>query len=171
MKSREVALALKTIKDKKRLILSVIYSKKCEAEENDIIQDLFITLVENPIPRHIKSKDSYLRRLIINDIFDMFRKRKREQLKIHSFSENRQKTINDNLSSIMIEEEVEFIFRLANKKLPSYLYKPFILRYKHEFSIEEISGKLGINKNIVRVYLSNATKKMRFHLKAKLYCT
>jgi len=159
--SVNVALAARVVEEKKNFIYTVVRANKCEEEAEDILQHLFLSLALKPIPNGIDGVESYLYRAIINDIIDIRRKKAVHQNVINRFLKHIQVENNSITGELIIKEEVERIFYLVETRLPPYLYTPFHLRYKQEYTISEIAEKLRVSKNVVRVYLSTALKRIR----------
>ncbi len=159
--SVNVALAARVVEEKRNFIYTIVRANKCEEEAEDILQHLFLSLALKPIPDGSDGVESYLYRAIINDIIDIRRKKAAHQNVISHFLRHVQVENNSITNELIIKEEVERIFCLIETKLPPYLYTPFHLRYKQEYTVSEIAEKLRVNKNVVRVYLSTALKRIR----------
>ena len=65
------------------------FSIKDKARGDDIFQDLFVSVVKNPIPSGIENVRGYLYRAIANDIIDRLRRTMNHQEAVQMYAERR----------------------------------------------------------------------------------
>lgn len=163
-----VRIAAKILKKKTGFLHAIIRANRREQDAEDILHNVFLSLITIPALEHIKCIDSYLCRIVINDVIDIRRKSEAYGTALREFLAYRQSRItNDFIRTIITKDEFMWIFHLAETNLPPYLLVPFSMRYKHECGIADISKKTGIAKNVIRVYLSTALKRMREVVKTR----
>ena len=159
---QNISKAAEILQEKRDFIYAVIRSNGCEQETEDIFQNIFLSLATTPIPEHIENVNSYLYRTVINDIIDISRKTNAYRGKLDRFRRQCLKHYStDFIQTIIIKEEFSEILCIVETKFPSYLRVPFCMRYKQEYTITEISQKLGVKKNVVSVYLSDGLRMLR----------
>ena len=156
-----MAVAAQVVREKKNFLCAIIKANKCELDADDILQNLFLSLAVKPVPADAKYINSYLYHVLIHDIIDEKRKCATRQKTLIKYAIWKCLTKVSIQDRVIIEEEYTRILALIEIKLPPYLQKPLYLRYKYGYSIAEISEKLGVKKNVIRVYLSEALKKIR----------
>ena len=160
------------IQEHEALIRSILLSK-IPGHVDDLFQDLCVSLATKPLPPDVRNVKSYLRRAINNDIMDLFRKlvnsRERLQQYATDVSNGGTKGKPDYCPQAMVmrKDQLQYVFKLAKEQLPAHLTHSFILRYKYNCDISEISKTLGVPKRVVSVYLSNARKQVRLLLETK----
>lgn len=139
---------------------------KSPENAEDILQDFFLSLILKPPPADTKNMRSYLYRSLINDVKDYHRKEKIHQQKIRNLRDYLIQKSNFSLVSapdlgLSRKEQVNRIFRVVNTRLAPHIRITFNLRYNQGYKISEISIMTGVKKNVIRVYLASARKKIR----------
>ena len=139
------------------------YSVKDESRGDDVFQDLFVSVVKNPIPPRVKDVRAYLYRAITNDIVDRFRRTKyhREAVQIHTERHKHRMVQKDPQHIIAQAEETAKKLRLVENNLAPREAQALVQRYGFGFSTSDTAGLLNINKRTVSRYLAEAMKKMR----------
>ncbi len=129
---------------------------------NDLLQDLFLKIIEQPKSFDTKKKfSSWIFTVAYNQCINEHRRNKVRGLKVNDFEMN---TVIDPDSSTMKEENrfTPFMNKLTqelNKLNPKHS-TVFELRYTQNMSINEISEVMECSKGTVKSRLYNATKKL-----------
>jgi len=139
------------------------------ADEDDLYQEIFLSLASKPISFQMANVGTYLHRAICNDITDAqrrissYRKRLRKYVSLCGNRSN-----DDNPQAAVAEkDEAHAIYELAQEHLPEHLSRVFHLRYGQELDIDEIALCMGIGKRTASVYLCCAARRVRMLAKAK----
>jgi len=130
---------------------------------DDIFQDVFLAIVDKPIPPDIQSPTGYLYRAIKNDIIDMARRTKNYRGRIQRYAERRKYSIiNNDPENIVIQaEEREKMIELIERQLPPREAEAVIKRYGNDISIDDAARKMHVNKRTFSRYLCLGLKKIR----------
>ena len=138
-------------------------SVKDETKGDDIFQDLFVSVVNNPIPPKVKDVRAYLYKAITNDIVDRFRRTKyhREAVQIHTERHKHRRVQKDPHHVAAQAEETTKILRLVGNILAPREARALVQRFGFGFSTSDTAGQLSINKRTVSRYLAEAMKKIR----------
>ena len=125
-----------------RGIISV--NTKNQNDADDIFQDLFLSLVNNP-PRNEKNIRGYLYRIIINDCIDAKRRANMQRSKLNEYAmiQRSVRSKVDPSDKIIKSEEIEKIFSLIDGRLPSHLTYAIRLRYKENCGNGKIAEKMA----------------------------
>ena len=145
-------------------IRAVIGSRvRNEAQAEDIFQNLFLSLIHNPIPEHVKDVKSYLCKAIINDIVDAARKVERYQALVHRYSEQLSFSINtiSPENAFNIKEETDKVFELIKGRLRRSELRAVTLRYCNSLDTNEVAARMGVKNGTVRRYISVGLAKVR----------
>ena len=139
------------------------FSVKDETRGDDIFQDLFVSVVTNPIPPNVEDVRAYLYKAIANDIVDRFRRIRigREAVQIHTEHHKHRTVQKDPHHVVARAEETTKMLRLVENSLAPRETRAFVQRYGFGFSTSDTAGQLNINKRSVSRYLAEAMKKMR----------
>ena len=163
-------LAARILDEKECFLRAIIQANGCGQNADDILHDIFLSLVTKPVPKYIKHTiNSYLFRLVTNDIIDIRRKERAYRIRISNYRNYQRSiaSITDIQTKLIEKETIQIIYDLINTRIPRYLRTVIYLRYKYQYTITEISEKLGIAENVVRVYLSTALRRIRVLTKMK----
>jgi len=149
-----------------RIILSKTSDK---GQVDDLYQNFFLSIISKPIDPNHKNIKSCLYHAITNDIIDASRRTKRYQKLITDYSNNFKLPINKlpSLNAYITDGEIESVLRLARDKLSPAEEKALVLRYKDNYSNEEIAKKIGAKRESVSRYICIGLKKVREMLAAK----
>jgi len=144
-----------------RAIIQFHVSDKSKVD--DIFQDLFLAIVDKPIPSDVQNLKSYLYRVITNDIIDMARRTKNYRGRIQRYAERRKYSIiNNDPENIVIQaEEREKMIELIERQLPPREAEAVIKRYGNDISIDDAARKMHVNKRTFSRYLCLGLKKIR----------
>jgi RNA polymerase sigma factor (sigma-70 family) len=141
---------------------------KDQNQADDIFQDLFLRLVENPIGPEVEHVQRYLYRVTINEIVSNSRRRKKFAMGVNGYAQNsdiinRQSCPEDPL--IDAEESAktfQFIREQCSQKI---IFKrearAIKLYYGKGRRIKEIAGTMGIKCNSASRYVSMGIAKVR----------
>ena len=147
-----------------RRIISV--NTKNQNDADDIFQNLFLSLINKP-PRNENNIRAYLYRIVINDCIDATRRANMQRSKMNEYAMVQRSVQSkvDPSELIIKSEEIEKIFTLIDRRLPSHLAYAIRLRYKDNRDNGKIAETMDINRSSVRRYISIGLKKIRQGLK------
>ena len=130
----------------------------------DIFQDFFISVVENPIPPDIEDVIGYIYRAIVNDAIDRIRRARicREGVKNYAQYLRDKAVQKEPLNVVIIAEEVEQMYRLIETRLPPRHARALMQRYGIGRTASRTDAKLKIDERSVSRYLSEAIRRMRY---------
>ncbi|MEA3224945.1 MAG: RNA polymerase sigma factor [Planctomycetota bacterium] len=136
---------------------------KDRSSADDVFQDLFVSVVKNPIPPEIKDVRAYLFRAITNDVVDRFRQKRNRLEKIQIYGECRKHyAVQKDPQNIAIQaEETARILRLIDTRLPRREARAVIQRYELGLGASDTTTRLRVDKRSVSRYLTEAIRKMR----------
>lgn len=165
---KEVEGAARIFNEHGNFIHAVIRSRvKNHAQADDLFQDFFLSLVCKPPPAGIKKLKSYLFAAITNDIADAARRVEKYQARMHRYAEHlRYITANgDPEKTLAGAEEMNRAFELIERRLQPSEARAIILRYRDDFSIQEVAQTMRVDNRSVSKYLYKGLKKIRQLLK------
>jgi len=147
--------------DEIRATIQFLVSDRSKVD--DIFQDVFLAIVDKPIPPDIQNPKGYLYRAIVNDIIDMARRTKSYRGRIQRYAECRKYSIiNNDPDNIVIQaEEREKMIELIERQLPPREAEAVIKRYGNDISIGDAARKMHVNKRSFSRYLCLGLKKIR----------
>lgn len=151
-------------------IHAVIRSRvKDHAQADDLFQDFFLSLVCKPPPASVKKLKSYLFRAITNDMVDAVRRVEKYRARMHRYAEPlRYITGNgDPEKTLAGAEEMNRTFELIERRLQPSEARAITLRYRNDFSIQEIAETMRVDNRSVSKYLYKGLKKIRQLLTVK----
>ena len=145
-----------------------IYMVICSQVNNksrvdDIFQDFFLSLVNKPVPRNVKNIKSYLYRAICNDIVDRQREVERYRDQIKKYKERCNFSINNDEPeyALIRDEQMNKMFDLIKGRLTSSQSQAIALRYRTNYSIQEVAEKMGVKATSVSRYICTGIRRMR----------
>jgi len=166
----EVEGAARIFTEHGNFIHAVIRSQvKDHARADDLFQDFFLSLVCKPPPASIKKLKSYLFAAITNDIVDAARRVEKYQARMHRYAEHlRYITANgDPEKTLAGAEEMNRMFELMERRLQPSEARAITLRYRDDFSIQEVAETMRVDNRSVSKYLYKGLKKIRQLLTVK----
>ena len=169
-KKKNIKLASKIFFEYGDFIHSIIISKvQDEDKASDLCQDLFLSLVQNPIPPEVANIKGLLYRAIINDIADAHRRVERYKKHIKKYGQKMKYSINKSHSTNAFKEKEEIIkmLELIHEQLPMSCAQAIMLRYGDNLSVKEVAKKMNVKIPSVRRYLSTGLKILRQLLTGK----
>jgi len=133
----------------------------CEAE--DVLQDLFISLVEKPIPSGVRNVRQYLFRTIRNDVTDAVRRRRNYDARIERYARRRpEATAGEFPHDILARaEETHRIFQLVERHLPQREAEAVMQRYRYDKDTGDAAEAMGVNSRTFSRYVCMGIKKIR----------
>lgn len=134
---------------------------KDHALADDIYQDVFLSVVEEPIPSegHIAG---YLYRRIMNDIVDEVRRTKnyRDRLERYGLLNDHNSIQNSPEMTAIQSEEAQNMLNLMTELLESYEKNAVMRHHFYGYSIAEVAKSMNVKKRTLSHYLSVALKKI-----------
>jgi RNA polymerase sigma factor (sigma-70 family) len=133
------------------------------SREEDVFQELFLRLVERPVPANVANVRAYLYRVIVNDTIDLVRRQERYRNHLQKYSETSRISIHKQPSRDAIEEthEKNSVFAHVARHLRYREAQVMIMRYRDDYSIAEIAGALGVHRRTVSRYLTSGLRELR----------
>jgi RNA polymerase sigma factor (sigma-70 family) len=130
---------------------------------DDIYQNLFLSLVNKPVPPHIKNVRGYLYKAVLHDILDLTKRTKNYRKRICNYGKYHMQFVRNKKpqDDIIKEEEIEKLFKLIEKRLSSHENKAVMQRYRYDLDIAQAAEQMNINKRSYSRYLCVALKKIR----------
>lgn len=145
----------------KELYLVAFRRLRNEAQVEDILQDLFLSLLEGKYDlENENAVRALLHTRLKSRIIDFFRK---ELLKMNFESQETSKIEADSLSSDhrLMTRELESVVMQEINKLPERMKEIFLLSREEMLTNEEIASRLNISGKTVRNQLSTALNRIR----------
>jgi len=161
---RRVGLAAEVFSQYRDEIRAMIgFNVKDPSRADDIFQNLFISLVRDPIPPHVTDVKAYLYRVITNDIYDIFRRTRIHRESVEKYAENRKYDVaqEDPQDSIIEAEETQQMLGVIERQLPKHQAVVVAHHYENGLNANNTAEKMRLSKRSVYRYLSAAKKKMR----------
>jgi len=135
-----------------------------EAESQDIIQDIFITLWDKHDSLHIQALPAYLFRTAHHKALNALCRHQYRTAHISALA----RYLSERTSApeeALFEREFQLVLESEIERLPKQMKKIFELRKNEELSYQEISDLLGISKETVRTQIKRAIKNLKTRLK------
>lgn len=144
----------------KKVIHSLIQD---EDQAEDIFQNFFLCLVDNPLAEDIQNIEAYLRKAITNKIVDIARTSSRYQNCMHRYEENYNHPCSQKTpEKVALEmEEIKKVFKLIEKQLPETEAQAVRLRYREGLNTKKIAEEMGVHSGTVRGYVSEGLRRIR----------
>jgi RNA polymerase sigma factor (sigma-70 family) len=132
-------------------------------EEDEVYQNLYLSLVCNPPAEPLTNVPAYLNTVIRNDIIDAVRQRKSRQEMVSRYAMGRTRdevegTPDDHVTQA---EEVRRIARLVGKLLPAHEARAVIERYVYGHSTTEVAARMQVKERTVARYTCVGLKRIR----------
>jgi len=166
----DVAAAAKVFLDHKDFIREVIcFHVQDEDQADDLFQDLFLSLISNPLPRDMQNIKSYLYKAITNDVIDAIHRREKYRNCIHEYAQrsSRPRSQTTPLEAVLEKEQASRVLELVKKQLPPTEAQAVYLQYRDSHNAREIAEKMGVGIATVRGYLSEGLSRIRRLLSVK----
>ena len=142
------------------------YKVQNESLADDLFQDFFLSLVCRPLPKNVKNVKGFLYRAVINDIANAMDRIKRYQARIHRYATRCRYLANayDPQGALTEAEEMNKMFELIERRLPSCEAQAITLMYRNGHSAKDAAERMNVCCGAVRGYLSLGLRKIRQHL-------
>jgi RNA polymerase sigma factor (sigma-70 family) len=133
-------------------------------EEDEVYQNLYLSLVCNPPPQPLSNVAGYLNTVIRNDIIDAVRQRKSRQEMASRYAQSRirdevvEDAPDDRATQV---EEVQRITGLVGKLLPAHEARAVIERYVYGHSTTEVALRMQVKERTVARYTCIGLKRIR----------
>jgi RNA polymerase sigma factor (sigma-70 family) len=141
-----------------RSIIRLWVRDVCRRE--DMFQELFLRLVEQPVPSGAQNVRGYLYRAILRDAVDLTREEVTEKRHLKEYAERNRISIHNSLSRRALLEEGS-IFGCLIRQLRQREAQVLTLRYRDDYSIPEIAAEIGIDRYSVSRYLTSGLRELK----------
>lgn len=168
--AENVQLASTVFADYGSFIRAVIHSQVGDqAHADDLYQDLFLALIQKPIPEDVKSIKAYLYKAIANDAVDVVRRTQTGRTLMWKYGKRPNNSINKYRpeNALIEKEQMDKMLELINGRLPKSQTDAITLRYWHHYDIKEVAKKMGVDVRSVSRYVSVGLRKIRQLLMVK----
>ncbi len=134
-----------------------------EFQEDELVQQLFLSLVNAPIPEDVRNVRNYLYRAIANDIMDSVRRKARQRKHFRKFAEEFRISIHRQApaDALIGEEDSDAAFACLTRQLGRREAEAVKLRYQDDRSTPEIAHIMGVDRRTVSRYLAAALSQLR----------
>lgn len=169
-RAENVQLASMVFADYERFIRAVIHSQvRDQAHADDLYQDLFLALVQKPIPESVKKIKAYLYRAIANDAVDVVRRTQTGRTLMRKYGKRPNNSINKCRpeNALIEKEQMDRMFELIRARLPKSQTEAITLRYWHNHNTGEVAKRMGVDVRTVSRYISVGLRKIRHLLMVK----
>jgi len=142
---------------------------KDQAQAEDLYQDLFLALLQRPIPESVKNIKAYLYRAIANDAVNVVRRAQTDRTLRRKYGKRPNNSVNKYRpeNALIEKEQMDIMFELIRGRLPKSQTNAITLRYWHHYDIKEVAKQMGVDVRSVSKYVSVGLRKIRHHLMAK----
>lgn len=132
-------------------------------EEDEVYQNLYLSLVCNPPPQPLANVPAYLNTVIRNDVIDAVRRRRSRQQMVSKYAERQVRDeVEDAPDELVTQaEEVERITGLVGKLLPAREARVVIERYVYGHSMADIALRMRVNRRTVSRYACVGIRRIR----------
>jgi RNA polymerase sigma factor (sigma-70 family) len=132
-------------------------------EEDEVYQNLYLSVVCNPPPEPLDNVPAYLNTAIRNDIIDAVRQRKSRQEMVSRYVMSRARdemaaAPDDRATQV---EEVRRITGLVGKLLPAHEARAVIERYVYGHSTTEVASRMQVKERTVARYTCTGLRRIR----------
>jgi RNA polymerase sigma-70 factor (ECF subfamily) len=165
-----VRLASTVFADYGSFIRAVIHSQVGDqAHAEDLYQDLFLALIQKPIPESVKNIKAYLYRAIANDAVDVVRRTQTGRTLMRKYGKRPNDSINKCRpeNALIEKEQMDRMFELIRARLPKSQTEAITLRYWHNHNTGEVAKRMGVDVRTVSRYISVGLRKIRHLLMVK----
>jgi RNA polymerase sigma factor (sigma-70 family) len=141
-----------------------------ESTADDLRQDLFLSLVAQPIPPHVEDVRSFLFKAIVNDARDAIRRaaRYRRILKKYGKFADFPVNIGPPTDALELRERVMRLIGMMQSRLDSSEATAIRLTYAEHLTVEEVADEMQVKDRSVSRYLATGLRKMRHIIAAEM---
>jgi len=132
-------------------------------EEDEVYQNLYLSLVCSPPPQPLANVLAYLNTVIRNDIIDAVRRRKSQQELVsrYAMSQTRDEVEDAPDDQVTQAEEVERITDLVGKLLPAHEAQAVIERYVYGHSATDVALRMQVKERTIARYTCVGLRRIR----------
>lgn len=132
-------------------------------EEEDIYQNLYLSLVCNPVPGPLTNTLAYLNTVIRNDVIDAARRRRSYQEMISRYAAGRMYEDPDNSpqDEVIRDEQIRKIGDFIQSSLPPHEARAVSERYGYGHSTTDAARHMRVKERTVSRYLCIGLKRIR----------
>jgi RNA polymerase sigma factor (sigma-70 family) len=132
-------------------------------EEDEVYQNLYLSLVCNPPPQPLTNVPGYLNTVIRNDIIDAVRQRKNHQELVGKYATAQAREAADEGPDdhVTQAEEAERVTQLVERLLPAHEARAVIERYVHGHSMTDVASHMQVKERTVARYTCVGLKRIR----------
>jgi len=163
-KHKRVDLATQIFAEHEPVIRAMIRQYATDPEEEDeIYQNLYLSLVCHPPPQPLLHVPAYLNTVIRNDIIDMIRRRKGE---VEIVSQYATAQVRDELEEspeerLVQAEDIEYVTGLMSKLLPAREAVAVMGRYVYGHDLTDLASHMQVKERTVSRYACLGIKRIR----------
>jgi RNA polymerase sigma factor (sigma-70 family) len=130
---------------------------------DDVFQGIFLRLLEKPIPSEVVNRQSYLYRMIINNIINEVHRVEAYKKRISRYSQAQpsKARVRGPYEKTAQANEFNHIIQIIDNKLPSQIATALKLRYKKDDTNGAIAQAMSVKKETGRRYIRRGLKKLR----------
>ncbi len=165
-----VSSTFRVFAEHNEFILAVIRSRcRYELDVEDVYQDLFLYLVNKPVPRDVTSIRSYLYGAIVMRTGDASRRVRRYRSSLYTYGEEKEvhRTFDTPDKTALLKEEAGRAIRLIEKGyLKRSEARAIKLRYISSRDPKDVASEMGVDVRSVSRYISVGLKRIRLLMKA-----
>jgi RNA polymerase sigma factor (sigma-70 family) len=135
----------------------------CQEEEDEVYQNLYLSLVCNPLSESPANMPAYLNTVIRNDVIDAVRQRKSHQRMVSKYAmgQTRDEVEDAPDDQVTQAEEVQRITGLVGKLLPAREARAVIERYVCGHSMTDIASHMQVKERTVSRYACVGIRRIR----------
>ncbi|NLZ04492.1 MAG: sigma-70 family RNA polymerase sigma factor [Phycisphaerae bacterium] len=139
------------------------FQAKNEFQEDDLYQQLFLSLVSRPMPPDVENVKSYLYRAIANDIVDTARQKARQRKHFEKLAEEFRNSIHKEApaDAFLGVGDGDAALACLTRHLRKREAQAVVMRYQDDRSISEIARVMGVDRRTVSYYLAAALRQLR----------
>ncbi|MCX5645164.1 MAG: sigma-70 family RNA polymerase sigma factor [Phycisphaerae bacterium] len=163
-KQQRVDLATRIFAEHGSVIRSMIRQHVTNQEEEDeVYQNLYLSLVCSPPPETLINVTAYLNTVIRNDVIDAVRRRKSRQQMVSKYAMSQPwDEVEDAPDGRVTQaEQVQRITSLVGKLLPAHEALAVIERYVYEHSMTDIASHLRVKERTASRYACVGIRRIR----------
>ncbi|MBM4029780.1 MAG: sigma-70 family RNA polymerase sigma factor [Planctomycetes bacterium] len=135
----------------------------CRKDEDEVYQNLYLSLVCNPVPATVTNLPAYLNTVIRNDMIDAIRQRKcrQEMVSRYAMHQTRSEMERAPDERVTQTEEVQRITGLVARLLPDREATAVIERYVYGYSLADIAMHMQVKPRTAARYICVGLKRVR----------
>ena len=135
----------------------------CEEDEDEVYQNLYLSLVCNPPPEPLVNVSAYLNTVIRNDVIDALRQRRSQQQMVTRYAQSQTRGEMEAAPDDRVTqaEEVQRITGLVGKLLSTREATAVIERYVYGQSTTDAALRMRVKERTVSRYTSVGLRRIR----------